>query len=224
MQKQDNDRRQKELEDNGPDAPSSTPTKRGGELEDVPTSSSLTSETSGVASSANADNESGGNGLLTPSGTFRGGKRATRPRLQTKASTALSLTDIYTRPEHEGSPTARPSHSRAPPVVRTASFAERLASRRNSDAVEDNASIRSFRSTRSLAFEQEHGDTVESLLGDKTARLGEAQEHDNTTINDGGDLFTDLANEDTEFREFFSHEFDELEPLAGDGHNEGNTS
>lgn len=186
-------------------------------------SSTLITETPGHTSSRDANTTSSGNGLLSPSGTLRVGNSATRPRLQTKASTALSLTDIYTQPEHERSPTSRPLGSREPSTVRTVSFAERLASRRNSDVAEDNASIRSFRSTRSLTFEQEHGDTVESLLGDTTARLGEGREHDSAAIDDGRDFLTDLAHEDAEFRELFGHEFDELEPLAGDGHNEGET-
>lgn len=153
-------------------------------------------------------------GLLTPSGTLRGSKTTSRPQLQAKASTAVSVTDIYNQALPENSPQIHASRSRAASATRGASHSSRFASRSGSDA-EDSASIRSVQS-----FLPDHGD-VESLIGD--TQLG-GLHFGAPQASRSGSLFPTVENEDFEFQELFEHEFDELEELAADGSNEGKQS
>lgn len=162
--------------------------------------------------------EAPGDGLLTPNGGLNTGTGSIRPRLQTKASTAVSYTDIYTQPQPEPSPSNRPSWSRPPSTMRNVSYAERLGSRRASIA-DDNASIKSFRSTQSFA--PDHTDNVESLLGDTLSPQSLRHEPNDDEPLEYGDIFSALASEDAEFRELFRHEFDELEDVNAGGSNEG---
>lgn len=158
------------------------------------------------------------NGLLSPSGTIKSLKNRQRPQLQARASTAVSRTDIYTQPQHEAPPPVRPPRSRAASTAHTTSFRDHLSNRRGSDA-DDNASIKSFRS--SLSFAPQHGDNVESLLGDLAPSADARSRDDDDDLEGHGDLFAALAIEDAGFRELFHHEFDELEELHQDGSNEG---
>lgn len=170
------------------------------------------------SSSHSQPSDASGNSLLTPNGGLKTTAGSIRPKLQTKASTSVSYTDIYTQPQPESSPSNRPPRSRAPSTVHHVSYAERFASRRGSIA-DDNASIKSFRSTQSFA--PDHTDNVESLLGDVSSPQSIRRGPSDDEPVEYGDIFSALASEDAEFRELFRHEFDELEDVNADGSNEG---
>ena len=167
----------------------------------------------GAVSQARQDHDAQRGGLLLPSSGWSTLSGYGRPRLRSKASTAVSINDVQLQP----SPPGRPSQSRATSTARTVSYAERLGSRRGSD-IGDDASIRSFQS-----FALDRADNVESLIGDLPAP---AKPHfGGSEVQAGyGDIFSALASEDAEFRELFRYEFDELEDVNADGSNEGPAS
>jgi hypothetical protein len=147
------------------------------------------------------------------SGSMRLPKRmASRPNLQARPTTAVSLTDVHTTNnlgDHDSSTLALPSR----PVSRKQSSAtiDRFRSRVGSDAAET-SSVRSYTNTVGTAAE------MESLLGDpfptspawKSLSAQLEKENPMDHVFDEDDIF-DLR---------MHHEFDELEEFRANGTNE----
>jgi vacuolar fusion protein MON1 len=131
-------------------------------------------------------------------------RNASRPPLQSKATTALYLTDVHTQ-SHGGNETL------TSPTSRRTSFATHTlgASRAGSDA-DDTASVRSFAPTMGAAAE------IQSMLGDVLPVKPMAKALG--TIVGLGEK--DLFPEDVDFEDAFEHEFDELDDITSDGLNE----
>ncbi|KEQ69463.1 DUF254-domain-containing protein [Aureobasidium namibiae CBS 147.97] len=148
-------------------------------------------------------------------GSLRLPKRmASRPNLQARPTTAVSLTDVHTSnnlADHDSSPLALPSR----PVSRKQSSAtiNRFRSRVGSDAAET-SSIRSFTNTVGTTT----GAEMESLLGDpfptspawKSLSAQLEKENPMDHVFDEDDIFSLRMH----------HEFDELEEFRANGTNE----
>ncbi|KAG9568632.1 DUF254-domain-containing protein, partial [Aureobasidium melanogenum] len=146
-------------------------------------------------------------------GSIRLPKRmASRPNLQARPTTAVSLTDVHTsnNSQDHGSPTLAPSSR---PVSRKQSNAnmDRFRSRVGSDAAET-SSVRSFTNTLGTGAE------MESLLGDpfptspawKSLSAQLEKENPMDHVFDEDDIFSLRMH----------HEFDELEEFRANGTNE----
>ncbi|KAG9659660.1 DUF254-domain-containing protein, partial [Aureobasidium melanogenum] len=146
-------------------------------------------------------------------GSIRLPKRmASRPNLQARPTTAVSLTDVHTSNnlQDHGSPTLAPSSR---PVSRKQSNAnmDRFRSRVGSDAAET-SSVRSFTNTLGTGAE------MESLLGDpfptspawKSLSAQLEKENPMDHVFDEDDIFSLRMH----------HEFDELEEFRANGTNE----
>lgn len=144
-------------------------------------------------------------------------QRPSRPQLQPKATTALSLTDIHTQSFQGGS---RETYAAQAEPTASARFLKGFGSvrqlRGHGGSEADSASVRSSAPTL------EAGGDVESLLGEvlgsnpgmPTWRL--SGPHDEST-----DLFEATKYEDDESMSDFDHEFDEMDNLSADAANEG---
>jgi hypothetical protein len=143
-------------------------------------------------------------------GSMRLPKRmASRPNLQARPTTAVSLTDVHNLPDHDSSTLALPSR----PVSRKQSSAtiDRFRSRVGSDAAET-SSVRSYTNTVGTAAE------MESLLGDpfptspawKSLSAQLEKENPMDHVFDEDDIFSLRMH----------HEFDELEEFRANGTNE----
>ncbi|KAI9834966.1 MAG: hypothetical protein M1819_002689 [Sarea resinae] len=151
-----------------------------------------------------------------PKGGLQVPRTSPRPALQSKATTALSLTDIQTQSYGDGSretystPNAKDTSAQSAKGYGSGRFSSRAGS-----GSEDTASVRSYGPTLESA-----GD-VESLLGEV---LG--SEHQSVAQNMIGarmgtaNTFDAPMIEDNDFEESFSHEFEELEEIKQDGSNE----
>lgn len=139
-------------------------------------------------------------------GSLKIPKGAGRPRLQSKATTALSLTDVHTQLHGDG-PGATLS-----PASRQLSINHGFKSQSGSEH-DDSGSVRSYAPSIALG-----GDT-ESLLGEVRGGPGwQNMEHQSGHSTGAmGPLFPD----DPELDEAFEHEFDDLEDVKADGSNEG---
>lgn len=147
--------------------------------------------------------------LRSPTGSLRLSKSSNRPQLQSKATTALSVAQLY-----KGLPgeSASPNESLQVPGMRQAPSITNLkqyGSRRPSD-VGDTASIRS---ARSILSSYSRRTDVDSLLGDmlESGYVGGLE---------GGGIFESHQHEDAQFEIIFKYELDELEELEQDGSNE----
>lgn len=148
-------------------------------------------------------------------GSMRLPKRmASRPNLQARPTTAVSLTDVHTSnnlPDHDSSTLALPNR----PISRKQSSAtiNRFRSRVGSDAAET-SSIRSFTNTLGTTT----GAEMESLLGDpfptspawKSLSAQLEKENPMDHVFDEDDIFSLRMH----------HEFDELEEFRANGTNE----
>lgn len=150
----------------------------------------------------------------SPGGSIRLQKRASRPNLQARPTTAVSLTDVQTSNSYQehGSPKLSP-HNR--PVSRKQSTAtiDRFRSRVGSDAAET-SSVRSYANTLGTGAE------IESLLGDvfPTSPAWKAL----SAQLEKEDPMEDMFAEDEIFDLRMRHEFDELEEFRANGSNEEN--
>lgn len=150
--------------------------------------------------------------LHSPTGSLRLSKSSNRPHLQSKATTALSVAQLYKDlPAESGSnseglqvPGLRPARS----ITNLRQYGERRAS-----DMADTASIRSARSARSIMSGYSRPTDVESLLEDMLE-----QGYDEGL--GGGGIFESHQHEDAQFELIFKYEFDELEELEQDGSNE----
>lgn len=141
----------------------------------------------------------------TSSGSLRLAGNDARPPLQSKPTTALSLTDIQTQ-SHGGddqltSPTSRNfSHG---------GLKKGIISRSGSEG-DDSTSVMSY------VPALEAGMDVESMLGDV---LGERRQLKPTTPRSQAEQ-EHLFTQDEAFEDTFEHEFDELDDITSDGLNE----
>jgi hypothetical protein len=148
------------------------------------------------------------------SGSIRLPKRmASRPNLQARPTTAVSLTDVHTSHnlhDHDTSTLAIPSR----PVSRKQSTAtiDRFRSRVGSDAAET-SSVRSFTNTVGTAAE------MESLLGDPFP-TSPAWKSLSAQLEKGNPMDDHVFDEDDIFSLRMHHEFDELEEFRANGTNE----
>ena len=157
-------------------------------------------------------------GLYNPASSLQRLSRASRPRLQSTATTALSRTDIHTQSYQDGSrETFAASAQTTPPSKAVAAFGSirRIKGITESEGG-DSASIRSYAPTL------ETGGDVESLLGEV---LGASQESPawrlHHTHNEALDPFDSVSYENDELDVDFYREFDEISAVAADGENEG---
>ena len=132
-----------------------------------------------------------------------------RPALQSKATTALSLAGIHTYQEGSGSSPSRPS-SRS----RRSSIRHDLRSRSASD-VDDTASIRSYAPTLGP------GTDAESLLGEVIPGQEDAGWRAVHAYLSKGLPQAGLFPDDPNFEAAFEIEFDEVVDIASDGSNQG---
>jgi hypothetical protein len=143
-----------------------------------------------------------------------------RPSLQSKATTALSLTDIHTQSFPDGSRGTYATASARPATgfnedLSPADYHSGMSSR-NPSVYGDAASIRSCAATLQM------GGDIESLMGDV---LGSRRENPAWKLlssqMESEAPFGQLSEEDKEFEIKFAEEFSEIEDLNADGSNEG---
>jgi hypothetical protein len=135
-------------------------------------------------------------------------RSASRPPLQSQATTAVSLADVHSQ-SHGGEESYPPT-----PTSRHIGFAGlRLGSSRRGSDGEDTASVMSFAPTLEAGLE------VESMMGDVLQDRNTPGRMPITPRKDfsEGSLFP----LDPDFEDAFEHEFDELDDVTSDGLNEG---
>ena len=147
--------------------------------------------------------------------SLRVSRASQRPKLQSKATTAVSLTDIHLVPGSDASPRASKSGSRATSTIRSPPHTGRFASRSGSD-FDDSASTRSFSSN----VPWDAGGEVESLLHNIQRRQKHVEVQELPAPDHDEPLFEYIQDEDAGFETMFKHEFTELEELDQDGSNE----
>jgi hypothetical protein len=147
-------------------------------------------------------------GQLRPTRSSSSHRSASRPQLQSKATTAVSLADVHS--QSHGGEESYPST----PSSKQISFAGlRLGQNRRGSDGEDTASVMSYAPTL------EAGTEVESMMGDV---LHDRDTPGWTPITPRKDFSEgSLFPPDSEFEEAFEHEFDELDDVTSDGLNEG---
>jgi hypothetical protein len=147
-------------------------------------------------------------GQLRPPRSSSRSRSASRPRLQSKATTAVSLAGVHS--QSHGGEESYP----ATPTSRQISFAGlRIGHSRHGSDAEDTASIMSYAPTLEAGVE------VESMMGDV---LQDRNTPGWTPITPRKDLSEEsLFPPDPDFEEAFEHEFDELDDITSDGLNEG---
>ncbi|KAI9868718.1 MAG: Vacuolar fusion protein mon1 [Trichoglossum hirsutum] len=143
------------------------------------------------------------------------------PSLQSKATTALSFTDIHTQSFPDGSRgTYATSSARSvagfSADISPAGYRSGASTSRNASEYGDSASIKSYVPTLL------GGGDIESLIGDV---LDSGQESSpwrllNSQVESENPL-SQLPEEETEFEVKFAEEFNEIEDLSADGSNEG---
>ena len=157
-------------------------------------------------------------GSYSPASSLQRLNKNSRPRLQSTATTALSRTDIHTQSYQDGSrETFAASAQTTPPSKAAAAFGSIRRIKGVSDSEGgDSASVKSYAPTL------ETGGDVESLLGEV---LGASQESPawklHHTQSETLDQFDSVSYEDNELDVDFYREFDEIDPVAADGENEG---
>jgi hypothetical protein len=149
-------------------------------------------------------------GSLTLPRSSSGTRSGSRPPLQSKATTALSIADVHS--QNHGNDSSHPTT----PTSRQINFAGlRLGHSRHGSDGEETASVMSYAPTMEASAD------VESMLGDV---LQDRNTPGWTPITPRKDLEEDsLFPNDLDFDEAFEHEFDELDDITSDGLNEGAT-
>ncbi|KAI9808457.1 MAG: Vacuolar fusion protein mon1 [Pycnora praestabilis] len=154
--------------------------------------------------------------LSSPLNTLQRARKAGRPKLQSQATTALSLTDIHTQSRYDGSRetySTPPSHTSSGQSARDYARSSRRPSRTGSDA-DDKGSVRSFAPTL------EAGGDVESLLGEI---IGDEQQSPAWKIlgkEDGLNPFEMITYEEEDIGLDFRQEFDDIGEVDREGDNE----
>jgi hypothetical protein len=160
-----------------------------------------------IVQTPNQGNHGSAGQLRPPRSSSRPGS-ASRPQLQSKATTAVSLAGVHS--QSHGGEESYPST----PMSRQISFAGlRIGHGRHGSDAEDTASVMSFAPTLEAGIE------VESMMGDV---LQDRNTPGWTPIAPRRDLSEEsLFPPDPDFEEAFEHEFDELDDITSDGLNEG---
>lgn len=159
-------------------------------------------------------------GSYSPGNSLQRLGKASRPTLQSTATTALSRIDNHTQSYQDGSQgTFAASAQTTPSSKAVAAFGSIRGIKGVSDSEGgDSSSIRSYAPTL------EAGGDVESLLGEV---LGVSHESPawrlHSTQNEVLDPFDSVSYEDDELDVEFYREFDEISAVAADGENEGNS-
>ena len=145
-------------------------------------------------------------------GSLRFSKQASRPQLQSQATTALSLADFHTQSHLE--PTSLQSSPAGGAVSRNISFTHfgRFASNTNSD-VDDSASLKSFAPTLDVKLDGE------SLLGDVVGDATPAWKALSAQIERDNPFDAALTHDDV-LNIQMQHEFSSLAPLDEDSADE----
>lgn len=140
-------------------------------------------------------------------GSFRLSKRASRPQLQSHATTAVSLADVHTQSHLDPGSLHSSPVSRA--ISRKQSFTHlgRFASNANSD-VDDSASLKSFAPT--LEVQLDGGNILEA---------SQAWKYLNPQVHNGNEIEPIFVGDEI-LGEQMQHEFDGLECINQDGSNE----
>lgn len=150
-----------------------------------------------------------------PPGSIRLSKRASRPQLLSKSTTAVSLADVHTGNYHEGSNIGSNLASPAQRAIsrgQSSATITRFVSRAGSDAGDSN-SVRSFAPTVAGEVESLLGDVQDEQATPAWKALSAQLEHDNP--------FEHIFADDEIFSIKIHHEFDEMETFNADGSNEG---
>lgn len=198
-------------EDAGPDATSRTPQDKQHDQDMMENSQEIRPPLPPRPTNLDLLDERGSGGSL------RLPKRmASRPNLQARPTTAVSLTDVHTSNnllDHDSSTLAIPSR----PVSRKQSSAtiNRFRSRVGSDAAET-SSIRSFTNTVGTTT----GAEMESLLGDPFPTSPAWKSLSAQLEKEGNPMDSHVFDEDDIFSLRMHHEFDELEEFRANGTNE----
>jgi hypothetical protein len=132
---------------------------------------------------------------------------STRPSLQAKASTAVSLTNIQTLKDGSQEVPTSTSTRRLAPTLR-------FGRSRSGSEAEDSASIRTFAPTIVDAGE------MESIIGEITPKQDPGWKELGQYFDIAGKQDA-LFPEDPDFARDFEHEFDELDEIGSDSLNEG---
>ncbi|TKA78969.1 Vacuolar fusion protein MON1 [Cryomyces minteri] len=137
-----------------------------------------------------------------------------RPPLQSKATTALSLTDVHPRGPGDVIGAQSPGAvDGARSGRRGSSHPSHFVSRNNSEG-DESASVKSYATTLDARAD------VESLLGQVSADPASPAWRMLNAQLDKPNPFENLSLEDEKFDVEFYHEFDELEEFRSDGSNE----
>ena len=149
----------------------------------------------------------------SPKVTLQRQHKSIRPHLQSKATTALSLTDIHS---HIHPDTSRETYANSNKSGKSPKIQSPVGHFRgyNESEAGDSASIRSYAPTL------ETGGDVESLLGEVLGQQSPAWKllSSQAEVINPFDL---LSYEDDQPTADFNREFDELSELDADGNNEG---
>ena len=146
-------------------------------------------------------------------GSLRLSKRASRPQLQSHATTAVSLADVHTQSHLETNSVQSSPASRA--VSRKPSFTHlgRFVSNVNSDA-DDSASLKSFAPTLDTQLDGE------SIIGDSGSRENSLAWKALSSQIDAGNAVEPVLVEDDALSVQMQNEFGDLDVITDDGSNE----
>lgn len=154
---------------------------------------------------------------FTPPGSLQRPKKATRPSLLSKATTAISRTDIHSQSYQDGSRETYATSTDTTPFKespRSYGSIRRFKAHTGSEG-DDSGSVRSYVPTLEVT-----GD-VESLLGEV---LSAGQESPAWQLQSGRELdnpYDSIEFEDDGVTADFHHEFDDIGDLDPTGSNEG---
>ena len=155
----------------------------------------------------------------SPSSTLQVPKRLTRPRLQSSATTALSLTDIQTQSYGDGSRETYANSTKSTPSGRSFPIDSPSGNSKsyNGSEIDDSASLRSFVPTVG------NGADVESLIGDVIITDPKSPAWKLLNVHGEEEDPLNLIPFDSEEPSAdFNREFDEIGELDAEGSNEGN--
>ena len=146
-------------------------------------------------------------------GSLRLSKRGSRPKLQSRPTTAVSLADVHTQIRRD--PNTLQSSPASRTVSRTHSFTniKRYVSNTNSD-VDDSASLKSFAPTLDARVEGESA--LGELIGDEASPAWKAL---NAQV-DRRNVFNSVLAEDDLLSVQIQHEFNDVQSANADGSNE----
>lgn len=152
---------------------------------------------------------------VSPPNSSRTLNSSPRPKLQSKATTALSLADIATPLRSSVTVHSALRGGRAALGVRNMAQYTRCASMGGSET-EDSGSIQSFVPGVGMGGDME---SLHGGFGTESIHEGSSTRNTEEQSQEHG-IFDDMMQDDSEIDHYFQHEFDDLEDLASDGSNE----